>query len=593
MTPQEPIVFAVGNTRPRAGGTLSRIFHSLSYRETFAVAILMIILVVSVISMLGKINQAFLVAVPEHGGTLEEGVFGSPRFVNPIIAATDTDRDISALVYAGLMRKTPSGEIVPDMAEGYTVSEGGLTYTFIIKEGAMFHDKAPLTADDVVFTIDRIKDPLIKSPLEAVWDGVSVSRGDNQRTVIFRLSRGYASFLENTTVGILPKHIWGTLDPAVFSFSDQNIQAIGSGPYRIRHIDETSAGLITRYELKTWNDYVGARPYIRKINLTFYKSEDELVKAYRKGRVDQVSSVSPRMAETLQNEGYTPTTAVLSRVFGLFFNPNQNDIFRNKDIVRALELSIDKHAIVSDVLRGFGTAIKSPVPISLGAQPADPQNMPESLTKAGELLDTAGYKLNPSTGFREKSGTPLTFSISTADVAELRAASERIKTDLAKVGVNVTIKVFDIGMLNQNVIRPRDYEALLFGEVVRNESDLFAFWHSSQRNDPGLNVAVYTSNKVDKILEDLINTSAGSERSAKIAEFETEIERDMPAIFLYSPHFIYMQSGNVHNVTINRITNSAERFLNVNDWYIRTDSIYKFLQPKALQPVTENQAVTQ
>lgn len=582
MTPQEPVVFAVGDTthhgRPKA---LARIFNSFSERQMFAVVILAVIVVVSVVTMLGKINGKFLIDVPERGGTLREGSFGSPRFVNPIIAATDADRDLSTLVYSGLMKKTPEGDIVPDMAEGYEVSEGGLTYTFTLKENAVFHDKAPLTADDVVFTIERIKDPLIKSPLEAVWDGVSVARGDDNRTVIFRLSRGYASFLENTTVGILPKHIWGSLDPAVFSFSDYNIHPVGSGPYRIDSIDESSNGRIDAYTLKSWNDFAGEHPFIRKIVLSFYKNEDELVRAYRKGHIDQASSVSPRVAAGLQAEGYTPTTAVLSRIFGLFMNPNQNDVLRNKDVVRAIDLAINKQAIVDDVLSGFGTVIASPVPVTLGGTPASSKDMGSSAAEANRLLDAAGYKTNAATGIREKAGKPLELSISTADVAELRAASELIKSDLAKVGINVSIKVFDIGMLNENVIRPREYEMLLFGEVVRNASDLFAFWHSSQRGDPGLNVAVYTNNRVDKVLEELIGTTDEAARAEKLSAVETEITKDAPAVFLYSPHFIYMQSGNVHHVLINRITNAAERFLGIDDWYIRTDSVYEFLTKNA------------
>ncbi len=578
MKPGDTDVFLFGGEAKKPKGKLKLIFDSFSYKQTFLFSILLIVLLVSAVSILGKINRHFMIEVPERGGTLTEGVFGSPRFVNPVIAASDTDRDLSALIFSGLMKKTPSGEIVPDMAEGYAVSEGGLTYTFKLKDGAMFQDKEPLTADDVVFTIDRIKDSQLKSPLEAVWDGVSVSRGDNQKTVIFRLSRGYASFLENTTVGILPKHIWERIGPEQFSFSEANINAIGSGPYRISKINERGGGLIEEYDLKSWSGYVGKQPFIKNINLVFYKNENDLVKAYRKGRVDQVSSISPKVAESLSSEGYLPTTAVLSRVFGLFLNPNQNEALRNKDVVRAINLSIDKARIVKEVLHGFATVIDSPVPITLGGTPAVVNERDVKKKEAQALFDKAGYTLNQATGLREKGGKPLEFSISTADVAELRAASDIIKSDLAEMGVVVSVKVFDVGMLNQNIIRPREYEALFFGEVVRNVSDLFAFWHSSQRNDPGLNVSVYTNTKVDKILEDLIATDDKAVISEKISAFENEIEADVPAILIYSPHFVYMQSGNIQNVSLQRITNSSERFLGVSDWYIRTDSIYKFLQ---------------
>src|SRR6185369_17927164 len=109
----------------------------------------------------------------------------------------------------------------------------------------------------------------------------------------------------------------------------------------------------------------------------------------------------------------------------------------------------------------------------------------------------------------------LQFSISTGNAPELAKTAELIKDDLAAVGIKVDIKTFETGNLNQNVIRPRKYDALLFGEIINNESDLFAFWHSSQRKDPGLNVAMYTNAKVDKILEDAFVTADEETRVKK------------------------------------------------------------------------------
>jgi peptide/nickel transport system substrate-binding protein len=182
-----------------------------------------------------------------------------------------------------------------------------------------------------------------------------------------------------------------------------------------------------------------------------------------------------------------------------------------------------------------------------------------------------------------KGGKTLGFSISTADVGELRAASELMKSDLAAIGINVTVKVFETGMLNQTIIRPRDYEALYFGQIVRNNADLFAFWHSSQRNDPGLNISLYTNTKVDKILEDLIAASDPAVQAGKISDFEREIRTDQPAIFIYAPEFIYMEGGDVQGVQLDHLTQASERFLGVRNWYIRTDAVWKFLQPKSTE----------
>lgn len=559
---------------------LQKILNSFSNKQTTTFVVLLLILTISAISILGKINKKFMHYLPEVGGTLTEGVIGTPRFVNPVLAISDTDKDLTGLIYSGLMKKNPDGTMVTDLAENYTVSPDGLTYTFKIKSNSTFHDKYPLTANDVVFTIEKIKDSLIKSPMQAVWQGVSVSEDDKDPyVVIFNLSEPYAAFLDNLTIGILPKHIWDNFDSEEFNLTEFNLKAIGSGPYKINNIKERNNGLIEEIELSLFKNYSGQKPFIKNINFKFYKNENDLIKAYKKGNVDQISSIHPESAKALKDSGFTPTTATLSRVFGLFFNPNQNEILRDKELIKAIELGINKENIIKEVLYGFGIIIDNPVPGSFFNTEKDITPYTNDKALAEKILEQRGYKITDS-GFRSKDGKILEFSISTADVAELRFAAELIKQDLESIGIKTNIKIFEVGILNQNIIRPREYEALMFGQVIRNESDLFAFWHSSQRNDPGLNISVYTNSKVDRILEELISTNDELVKQDKLEEFIKIINEDKPAIFLYSPQFIYMESPKVKNVILNQITSSSERFMSINKWYIREDAVWKIWLPK-------------
>jgi len=128
--------------------------------------------------------------------------------------------------------------------------------------------------------------------------------------------------------------------------------------------------------------------------------------------------------------------------------------------------------------------------------------------------------------------------------------------------------------LNQNIIRPREYDALLFGEVIGRELDLFAFWHSSQRNDPGLNIALYANITADSLLEEgrsLLDTDL---RDKAYLEFEKEVKKDIPAVFLYSPDFIYIIPEHIQGVSLGSVTTSGDRFLNVHKWFIRTDKVW-------------------
>jgi len=141
--------------------------------------------------------------------------------------------------------------------------------------------------------------------------------------------------------------------------------------------------------------------------------------------------------------------------------------------------------------------------------------------------------------------------------------------------MKVDVKTFEVGNLNQGIIRPRKYDALLFGQIINHESDLFAFWHSSQRKDPGLNVAMYTNAKVDKILEDAFITVDEKARIKKYVQFEDEVKKDMPAIFLYSPDFIYVVREDLQGLSLGHITSPSDRFSNIYSWYTETENVWK------------------
>ena len=189
------------------------------------------------------------------GGTIKEGVIGIPRFVNPALAVTRADLDITALIYSGLMKINPDGALVPDVADNVTVSDDGKTYNVLIKKNLRFHDGTPLTARDVAYTIGLIQDGDLKSPLRGNWADVTVEEiGEYELNIV--LSQAYAPFIENFTVGILPKHIWSTLPIEQIPFSLKNTEPIGSGPFMVDTITRNDAGLINVYHLKKFTDRI-------------------------------------------------------------------------------------------------------------------------------------------------------------------------------------------------------------------------------------------------------------------------------------------------------------------------------------------------
>jgi len=555
---------------------------SFSKTEWNIFLILLLLLVGSTVAILQNINTSFMVSVPVRGGTINEGIIGSPRFINPIIASTDVDKDLVSLIYSGLMRKNENGDMVTDLAEYVEVAENGLTYTFKLKDKIYFHDGEIIDTDDVIFTITEIKDPIIKSPKKANWDGITVNKIDD-KTIEFKLTQPYASFLDNASIGILPMHLW---DQSTIELNTSNENPIGSGPYKIKKINKQSSGVVTSYELTAFSKFILGKPYITNINLKFYNNETELVSALNKGQVNQISSISPENASTLKDKGYRIETRTLPRIFGLFFNQNQNQVFTDKNVLQATNLAINKDRIVNEVLLSYGIAIEDPVlPRVLSYDKLENKkeiSHEENILKAKEILAKSNWTKNQE-GFLEKkitvnnktTATPLEFSISTSNAPELVKTAELIKQDLESIGMKVEIKTFDVGNLNQIVIRPRKYDALLFGQIINNEGDLFAFWHSSQRTDPGLNIAMYTNPKVDKILEDASRTIDENERVKKYAQFGEEIKKDSPAVFIYSPNFIYIVSKDLEGFELNNVINLEERFKNVYKWSVKKEKVWE------------------
>lgn len=566
------------SSRPRLLDRITHLLETFSPTEKILLYGFIVLLILSALAGLYHLNQTFFVEVPTSGGALSEGILGTPRFINPLLALSDADQDLTTLIYSGLLRATPEGTLETDLAESYTISEDGRTYSFILKNGIHFHDGKPVTADDVIFTIERAQDPALKSPRRANWEGVTVEKVSD-REIHFILSSPYGPFLENATLGILPKHLWENISSEQFPFSQLNIEPIGSGPYKLQNLSRNDGGLPEAYRLKAFDGYALGKPYIRELSLILYESEDELLVAYGEGDVDTLSSISPDRLDEIDTHASQIIRTPLPRIFGIFFNQNVAPVFVHESVRKALDIAAPRYTIVEEVLKSYGSPADGPIPPGLTLIPHDevPRENVEGartiLTQGGWSQDEAGIWKKTTKGSTET----LSFSIATGNTPELKHVAEILKREYEALGVIVELKFFDIGDLNQNVIRPRKYDALLFGEIVGRELDLFPFWHSSQRNDPGLNVALYASIAGDRLLEEARKTSDEQTKLEILQEFQQEVHDSTPAVFLYTPDFIYVTPHDLKGVNLGPLSHSGERFLGINRWYLKTERVWPFL----------------
>ncbi len=540
-------------------------------------------------------NHALLKEVPRYGGSHTEGIVGTPRFINPLLAISPADRDLTAVVYAGLMKRSADGTLVPQLAESYKISDDGTVYTFTLRPDLTFQDGTPLTADDVVYTIKEAANPNIRSPLYANWEGVKVDVLD-ARTVTFTLPQPYAPFIENTTIGILPKHIWAPLADDQFSFSQFNTRPVGAGPYEVTNVVVDKSGIPSRYELRAFDRYVLGKPHIAQLNFALYRDRDSVLQAFTDGRVDAVYNVAPAKMDDLLEANGTPVIlrAPLLRVFGVFLNHNKQPVFMDAAVREALDVATPRRSIVGQILGGYGTALDAPVPpnvlaavrgtstdsTSTSADMLDSatSTLQRDLSHARSILEGAGWKRGDDGVYtltkNKDQTTRLAFTLSTVDTPELVQAANMIADSWRQLGAEVDVKVFNATDLTQSVIRPRKYDALLFGMDLGHELDLYAFWHSSQRNDPGLNIAQFADIEADAALDNLRVATSTDAQDKLIGKFLDRVASEHAAISLYAPDFTYVVRDGLRNVTLHPIADASERFDTIDQWYQETDSVW-------------------
>ncbi len=644
----------------------AQFFKILSIKERFVFLGFLLLFLAAFTTLSLNIYYSSTIEMPTEGGVHIEGIIGQPRFINPIYANSDADRDLVQLIFSGLMRYNTELNVVPDLAEIFNIEDDRI-YTFTLKKELKWQDGNPITADDVIFTIKTIQNPDFKSPLQANWVGVDVEKVDDL-TIRFILKKPYAAFLENCTVGILPQHIWQNIPPENFAFDSHNLDAIGSGPFKIKKIKEKNVQ-VTYITLNQNSLYHGKKPNISEIKFLFFQNEESLIKATKKGDVNGVSLTS---AVSIDKEWENHLMS-LPRYFAIFFNQQKSEVLKDEDVRLALNYATNKNDIVKQVLNIENEelinqkVVDSPIlPKIYGFEL--PENIYEfNPEKAKEILEEAGYKgegirekviekelafsfksklatgsegnevtelqkclskysdiypdgtvsgyygsktaeavslfqekyyeeiLEPY-GYTEGTGSvgsstraklnelcfeqsnetlKLKITLVTVDQPQMVQVAEIIKEQWEAVGVELDVQQYSLFQLEQNFIKPRDYDTLLFGEVLGAIPDPFPFWHSSQKKDPGLNLAIYDNKKADTYLEDNRKATDLGTRANKLDSFQNILIEDLPSIFLYSPDFIYATSKELQGVNVKKITDPSKRFIGVEDWFIKTKRILK------------------
>ncbi len=461
------------------------------------------------------------------------------------------------------------------MAESYEISDDQQIYTVHLRKNLVWHDGQPLTAADVFFTINILQDPSYKSPLRSNWQGVEVSQIDDY-TVSFNLSNPYAGFLSNLTVGILPKHIWENIAPEKFSLAEYNLKPVGSGPYKFVDFQKNSNGEILSYNLKAFDKYYDGEPNISRIIFNFYPDEDTMLAAYNKKEIKGMENIDPDKIPSIKNSRSTNIKELsFPRYFSIFFNKTKSLPLANDQVRYALSQAVNRQEVIEKVLSNRGSQIFSPFLVLMAEFNPDIDKRDYNPERAEELLDQAGWVLKDGSDVREKNGTKLEFKITTADWPDLTETANILAEQWKKIGAKADVEVLAVSDLQQNYIRTREYQTLLFGQISSFNPDLYPFWHSSQKQDPGFNLGMMDNKDADELLRDIRQEMDEGKRTEEYKEFQKILSDEAPAVFLYSPYYLYPVSNDIKGIETSKINSPSWRFADINKWYVKTSRVKK------------------
>ena len=511
----------------------------------------------------------------KSGGVYVEGVIGNISTLNPLLAASEPEQAVSRLLFSSLYNYDVTGALHTDLAESMTVKDDKV-YTIKLRN-AVWHDGKKLTAEDVVYTINLIKNPQVRSPLRVNWLDIS-ARAIDDSTVEFMLPAVYAGFSHALTFPVIPKHILQSVSPSSMREADFSGNPVGSGPFAVKRVqtsESTSSTDVVRMEPNT--RYYGAVSTLSRLELRSYGNESLLVKAVNSGEVSAASGLSLSAADNIKSKQYSTKHWLLNKGVYLLMN-NRSQTLQDARVRQALRYATDTSSIRATV--GDNVArLDTPILQSQIAQklPAAPDY---SLDKAKALLKEAGWTYNQGQ-WKGKDGRPLAVAVTTSSGRdEYKKIVDALKQQWSKLGVDVQLREIDTSSTTtsfvQSVLQPRDYDALLYELELGADPDVFAYWHSSQASASGYNFANYSNRTVDNDLVGGRSRTNSALRAAKYIQFVNQWLNDAPAIGLYQSVGSYVLNNGASIVEPRGSLNTMnDRYADVTTWSTGKASVYK------------------
>lgn len=492
--------------------------------------------------------------------------------INPLfVDYNEADREVSRLVFSGLMKYDPSLKAVVDDVGKLSINEDKNRYTFVVRDGLKWHDGKPLTVEDVYFTYhDIIANPAFPNEiLKTNFSGVEIVLVD-EKTIEFVLEKPNVFFVTNFTTGILPKHILKNVGADEILSNEFNKMPIGSGPYMLTEPVEAFSDGRMQVTLAKSPFYYGDPLNIEFLRFITYPTMDLLV-----SEVDSMNGIvkitGDYIANFRSNERFSLISYQLPQYTGVFFNMDSKILKDNKLVRISLLKATDK----SVLLKQFVDKIPVDTPLmelnqsEWEYQPAIDQAQ-GALKDAGFLYDKEdtekqGIRYDEDGNALELNMIARLYDEGTSQFEETKAVVNYLNDVWESIGFSIQVEFLALEDFNTRVAS-RAYDLLLVGQSLGYNLDTYSYWHSSQANPLGQNLANYKSFAVDSLIEDVRSTFDEEKRSGYLKELAKQLKEDVPAIFLYRPVYYYASDGKVSGILMDNVVFPSDRFFNVSKW---------------------------
>lgn len=513
---------------------------------------------------------------PVAGGRYVEGLIGAPGRLNPLLDYyNQPDHDVNRLLYSSLIRFDERGIPQPDLAESWGITQDGKTYNFSLRQNARWHDGEPLTARDLLFTIEWMRDPALPVPddLRNFWEEIEVE-AINDHLIQFRLPDAFAPFLDYLTFGVLPEHLLGSLSPAEIVDADFHLHPIGSGPYQFSQFlleGETIIGV----ELTAFEAYYRPRAFIDTLIFRYYPDSQAALAAFQAGEIDGISQISPDiLPAALAEPNLNLYTSRLPQLTLIFINLNHptRPFFQEQQVRLALLQALNRQRMIDQILGGQAIPANGPIFPGTWAY-LDTNEIPSyDLAAAAARLRDAGYTIPAEGGTtRAKDGVFLEFTLLHPATETHTLLAQAIQTSWEQIGVAVELQALPYEDLAA-ALAARDYDAALVDLNLARfpDPDPYPFWHQTQITG-GQNYAQWDDRVASEYLEQARITLDLNERARLYRNFQVRFARELPALPLFYPVYTYAVSAEVQGVQVGPLFDPSDRLAYLPQWYLQVE----------------------